>query len=504
MGWFHGDQRFCGLAAPTGIGKSLEAVLIAKMSGARTVILTATKGLMSQYEKDVAPLGGVLVKGQNNFSCALVPGITADQGPCHEGMSCEYKSTACLYRRQLDLALKSKLIITNYAYWLAQTRFSSGLGEVQLLVGDEAHLAFSAVESAMTVFLSRLDIEPLGISFPVPTAEDPALLASWESWQSWAASNLSRADQRVEEYEAEIKSRRQQGLTVLSGLSHAYRTSKSVSNRLQSMSSASGKWVIQKTYHGWRFTPRWVNPYGSTLFQTVPKVLLMSAILTPKTADSLGVPPEPENRAWIDVPSYFPPENTPIWHIPTARINYRTDDYGTALWVARIDQYIARRLDRKGIIFTVSYDRANLLLQRSRFSNIMVSHSTADVVRVVERFKTMDAPAILVSPSVTTGWDFDEETGVRWIGVGKVPWPDVKDPVMQARTEDDKDWPSFIAMGVFIQEAGRASRSFTQRCEVALFDDNFSWWWYKNKAYAPLWFQQRYRGSLKSVPEPLV
>ncbi len=497
MDWYYGGHRYCGIAAPTGVGKTVLALLTAKLTKARTVILTASKGLQDQYMRDAAPLGGVTVRGQNNFSCLLVPGIGADEGPCHEGLSCEFR-LRCPYRIQLEKALQAPIVVTNYAYWLAQTKFSTGLGRVDLLILDEGHLTFGALESHLTVYLSRFDLDPVGITFPT----DPSELESWEAWKRWASANVSRAESVMQEHEAEIRDRRASGVTVPGGLSHAYRTAKSVVSRLNAMILAEGEWVIQRGPHAYRFTPRWVSPYGPVLFQQAPKILVMSAILTPKTADSIGIPGD--DRTWIEVPSYFPPQNTPIYHVPTARINYRTDDYGTSQWVARIDQYIQRRLDRKGIIFTVSYDRANLLIQRSRYSDIMITHTTGDVSRIVQRFRQMPPPAVLVSPAVTTGWDFDEDTGVRYIIVGKIPWPDTKDPVMRARNADDKEWSGFLAMGTLVQEAGRATRSPSQRTEVVLVDDNVTWYMRAYSKYAPRWFLERYIGTREYVPDPLV
>ena len=262
------------------------------------------------------------------------------------------------------------------------------------------------------------------------------------------------------------------------------------------------QWVIQKTYHGYRFVPKWVANYSQHLFHDVPKVVLMSAILSHRSADYLGVPSN-GSRAWIEMDSHFPPENTPIWHIPTARINYRTDDYGSTIWVSRIDQIIQRRLDRKGIVFTVSYERARMLLSRSRFKDIMFTHSTGDVVQVVERFKKAPAPAVLVSPSVTTGWDFPGDT-CRYIVIGKVPYGDTKDPVTAARHEEDKDWTSYLAMETLIQEAGRGTRSADDKCEVLAIDDSIRWFIKLYGKFAPKWFLARYRGSLETVPAPLV
>jgi Rad3-related DNA helicase len=522
LDWFYTPSRFLGVSAATGAGKTALALLAAKMTGVRTCILTATKGLQEQYYQDAQSMA-VLAKGQNNFKCSLVPTLNADEAPCHEGLSCSYaRSGGCEYRVQLKKALESQIVITNYAYYLAQTRFSSGLGEFGLCILDEAHSSFSALESHLTTYLPKMELESLGVTFPslpasdiynwgsrkkTSTDPDPDTIyppSLWAQWQMWASLSSEPAQERAEELSIEVKELRDAGNPVPGALSRSYRSAKSLSAKLSSLSSATGDWVIQKTYHGYLFTPRWVASNGSALFQTVPKVMLMSAILSHKTADSIGVPVG-EDRTWLEVGSYFPPENTPIWHVPTARINYRTDDYGTTIWQARIDQIIQRRLDRKGIIFTVSYDRARLLMSRSRYKDIMLTHSTGDVSLVVNRFKAMKAPAVLVSPTVTTGWDFPAETtGVRYLIAGKIPYPDSQNIVLQARHKDDKDWSSYLAMETMIQELGRATRSVTDRVECLILDDNWIWYYNSYKKFAPKWFQERVKGSLTCVPDPLV
>jgi len=495
LSWYESQARFLGLAYPTGSGKSVSALLLSRLSGARTVILTATKGLQTQYLLDAQDVGGVEIKGQNNYDCILVNGLTADEGPCHDGLPCPVREQ-CPYRVQLKRAMNSNLVITNYAYWLAQTNFSSGLGDVGLLILDEGHQAFSSMEGYLTIYLSRLDLQPIGITFPVATDQ-------WDVWKSWANSSTPAAEDSVSRIEADIRGYRQNNQPVPNHLSRVYRSAKSIVARLERLSNAGEGWVIQGTRHGYRFVPKWVSGYSDHLFHKVPKVVLMSAILSHRTCDYLGVPSNGA-RSWLEAGSYFPPENTQIWHIPTARINYRTDDFGATIWCSRIDQIIQRRQDRKGIVFTVSYDRARFLLSRSRFKDIMLIHSTGDVVKVVERFKRMPAPAVLVSPSVTTGYDFPGRGSPQYIIVGKIPYPDTRNPVTKARHEDDKEWTSYQAMETLVQESGRMTRSVDDRAEVLMVDDNIKWFLPRYSHFAPEWFLARYRGSKDSVPNPLV
>jgi Rad3-related DNA helicase len=135
----------------------------------------------------------------------------------------------------------------------------------------------------------------------------------------------------------------------------------------------------------------------------------------------------------------------------------------------------------------------------------MLTHTTGDVTQVVNRFKQMGAPAVLVSPTVTTGWDFPQGGGKpQYIIIGKLAYPTAKDPILQARQEDDKEWSSFMAMEVLIQESGRMTRSSTDLAEIFCVDDNITWFLKAYSKFAPKWFMQRYKGSLSCVPEPLV
>jgi Rad3-related DNA helicase len=174
------------------------------------------------------------------------------------------------------------------------------------------------------------------------------------------------------------------------------------------------------------------------------------------------------------------------------------------MWVSRIDQIIQRRLDRKGIVFTVSYERAKYLMSWSRFKDIMVTHSTRDVADVVRDFKDAPAPIVLISPVVTTGWDFPMQEKPYYLVAAKVPYPDTSDLVTKARHEDDKEWSSYIAMETLVQLSGRASRSEKDKSEVIITDDNAKWFLRRYGHFAPAWFRARYRGSRNTVPNPLV
>src|SRR5262245_41292039 len=63
-------ERYQAMAPPTGSGKSLMAVMIHKLTGWRTGVLTATKGLEDQYKREFEQSAGMFdIRGRMNYRC---------------------------------------------------------------------------------------------------------------------------------------------------------------------------------------------------------------------------------------------------------------------------------------------------------------------------------------------------------------------------------------------------------------------------------------------------
>ena len=505
MQWLEGPERFLGAALPTGYGKSLLGMLAAQTSQRRTVCLTSTKALQTQLMVDFQPIGLVDIRGKNEYTCNRWPKLQADEAPCNDGYHCpDLNTPRCEYYKRLGAARPSRMVVTNYACWMAQENYTrDGLdlvlrgdhgevlqtvNETSFLICDEAHLAGKSLESFLSFTFTPRDHER------IPWEED------W-AYDDWQRACVRRLGQLPEERTA-IQNRidlTEPGSDVSQELARGKRYLTALARKLNKISDCRD-WVCE--YQGTGkdqrvvWTPVWPGRYNNLLFGSVPKVLLMSAMFTKPMMEKLGV-----HGPWIDSPSPFPARHTPITHIETARIDHRADAEDMARWVERIDEIIEGRLNSKGIIFTVSYERARFLVSRSRYANLMMQHTTKNVAHVVAAFKGAKAPAILVSPSVTTGYDFPEDE-CSYIIIGKIPYPDTRGAVVKARAAEDQRWTSQLAMETLVQEAGRGTRNATDRCQVLIVDDTWNWFWPKNRDLAPAWFRDRViPGSLSRVPK---
>jgi Rad3-related DNA helicase len=202
-----------------------------------------------------------------------------------------------------------------------------------------------------------------------------------------------------------------------------------------------------------------------------------------------------------EYPSIFQPAYSPVYFIPTAKIGEKSTAADFEEWHGRIDEIIGPRLDRKGIIHTVSYDRRDKVILASRFAEHMVGHDPKGTRDTVHYFKRTLPPAILVSPSMGTGWDFPDNE-CRWQIVAKVPFPDRRPEVVRMREKEDPHYGPYLAIQSLVQATGRGRRSATDWCENFVIDNNFQWLYFLYRDHFPSWWRRLFKRP-KTVPPPM-
>ena len=498
---------------PTGVGKSLLYMTLAFLeSHARFLILTSTKALQDQLMNDFGTHPDVCdIRGIANYPCiALKPGgehaqlervtrivfrqppptpLGCELGPCMGGMTCSLKDKGCLYFDRARQAKAARVVITNYAYWLSIQ--PGALGDFDYLILDEAHEAPSELSDHLRVRITdrEADSHLKGRRPPMDLLEV----------RGWAKAGHSAILPDIEKIQAAATGGDDR---------KRLKTLKELSIRLQRVTQAGPDWVC------WREEPdRW-NPDASPatcyepvwpkhhteakLFRNISRIALFSATATPKTLEFLGVDTKAPDVRVTEYPSPFPAERRPIIYAKplmkelATRLTYKADDSVLRRWLEKIDGIIKTRLDRKGILHTVSYDRARLVMMNSQHRQHLLSHESRNTRQTVQAFRVSQAPKLLVSPSVTTGVDFPMDL-CRYQIIGKIAFPTSTDPITKARTKDDPDYPHHLAMTHLVQAVGRGMRGEEDWCETIIIDDNWSWWGYKYRHLAPGWFWDAYQ-----------
>jgi ATP-dependent DNA helicase DinG len=477
-------KRFVVQNMSTGSGKGLSAVAQAFVHG-RGEYLTATKALQKQLLDDFEPAGMVDIRGRNNYRCAYT--AANSRMSCEDGrhLGCKAnRDSMCPYVNQLNRARSSSLPTTNYDYHIASNKYGDGLGDVNLLICDEADRAVDRVCDALTVDFHTREVRELAAQ-GLQTPDHTAPLGKWIEW-SIEADKMAKA--RIEKLSAEVK--RAVGTEGVAQ-SHVLQQLKEwvgLSGRLTKLTTAEGRWVaddlVETAGNGYqrtgiRWQPIWPAPFTEQLlWLDVPHVLLTSATVSKKTCSLLGVPTD--EMDFFTYPSSFDPSRCPITHIKTERVDVRMTDMQKRSWVSRIDQIIRKHPGQKGIIHCVSYDRQKDIYRLSGERERLKWHNSWATEKTIQEFK--EAPEssgmVLISPAVVAGYDFPDEQ-CRFIIVAKLPMQDTRSKIMKARLEEDADYANYLAGQHFEQSVGRAMRNEKDWCEVTCVDDHWVWWFPK-------------------------
>lgn len=481
-------KRVVALSAPTGFGKSPTYIGYALLSGQPTCIVTNSRGLQDQLMRDFASIGLVDIRGRSNYACAA-----RDDYSCQEGYAtqCPYKGTIGCPASQAEMrAATSSLVVTNYDKWVASRRYGQGLSHFTQVVFDEGHDAPDAIAKAMQVTLSDHEITDI-LKLDYPRGAD--VFACWKIWASYAREV---AEDLIRDQKYKISSVSSPKSTWIKELYHLTNLHRS----LCILGAARPEdWVSEENHTvGFQFDPIRPARYAeSTLLLNTPKIIIVSATLRPKTMYMLGV--GKINYDFFEFESDFDPQRCPIYWVPTMRVDARAKDL-SQLWI-RLDQIISRRQDRKGIIHTISYQRQQDVLSRSRFAKQMFTNSKGiPATSMVEVFRASERGTILVSPSVATGYDFPGKD-CEWQFMCKIPFGDGRSKINKARNEADPEYGAYQAMQTMVQSFGRGMRSREDQCEGFICDDHLQWFLPRFRHLAPNSFYRLFK-KVDVLPQP--
>jgi Rad3-related DNA helicase len=481
------DKRFIALSTPTGGGKSVTCVSSAILEANRAIYLTSSKGLQTQLHNDFAECGMVDMRGRQNYQC--IKGNIS----CSEGRILECRDAGCPYNASRNDFINADLASTNYAYYFSSVMHSEGVGDCGMLILDEAH---ACVQELCNVIEIRLDNNKSNYIFN-QLGSRPPYGEKIAAWRTWAKFLLPKAQKYLKELKQGGPSKQ------LSLVDQFVLT-------ISRISSVSEDWILDESNeHETLISPLWPTDYASTyLFRDIPRIILASATLVPKTLSLLGI--EEKDSVFLSQDHTFSPDRCPLYLFGACRVDYKMSPGQWQETVGRMDTIIDKRLDRKGIIHTTSYAYQDRIMKDSDHADIMIAPKSArEIQAAIEEFRDSPSPRILVSPSITTGFDFAYSECEFQILL-KVPFIDARSPVMKARSESDKEYLPYLVAQTLVQTCGRAMRAPDDRCENFLMDDHARWFLGKPERngyrhLVPLWFsrQIRYPDGPPQPPPPL-
>lgn len=488
--------RYIVLRAPTGFGKSLYAMALSVLLGVtgegtydlplpdgvarKAYVVTETKQLQDQYMRDFPNLIRT-IKGRSNYECLFMPGLTANECIERGGVKCPLKDSCPYYVARAE-AVKAPVTIFNYAYYLSALNYTKVWPDAMISIFDEGHLAENKLADFIEFTISKRQLKEVqGKGAYIPNFRSPDDLLEW---LYLLGQDIALAIEDTRDLLSETEDPK--GIKELTErLDRLERLDRKVSFLMAQYDPAN--WIVKRTDNVLMVRPVWVIPYGSKLLGHSVINLFMSATISEKNVELLGV--DRDEVALIDVPALFPKERRPIVIGKTFRLSHQTLDDVLPRVLEVVDKILEFHfgLGDKGIIHTANKRITDYITENSRFKDRLIKAYGENREKALEEFLESEEPVALVSPSLEVGADFKYDAG-RFQIIVKAPYPSLGDEITKRRFEQDKDWYEMVTVYRIVQAYGRTNRAEDDFSITYIIDGNI--WRLLRSRHMPEWFRE--------------
>lgn len=456
------------LSAPTGVGKSLIAMMCGNYIAYHTNYICTTKVLQNQLRDDFGE--AFVMKGRSNYKCDKFwtkdNDITAGDcvGKC---MDVKKGIINCEYETAKDNMFQSKYRVLNTAYWLCETNYVGKLSGEKLVVIDEADRLDGETVNFIGLVISKDDIYKYRLKAPTH-------MTKVESWKTWGKKTYEIMDRK---YPGGMR-KDERDKEVVRGYRFKFKI-------MSFNKMVDETWIFEKTKFGsWVFKPIWINKElgQEYIWKHANKFILMSA--TPPMPSSIGLSNNEVDL--IEVESSYPVENRWVYYNGVVDMSYKNRNNHRNV-IKHVEAIMNKHKDHKGIIHTCSYKLRDMVLYEAKNSGRFITHDSKNKEEKMKEFlNSRERNSIFLSPSSERGISLDGDKGRFCIWL-KVPNANLGDKQIAARAYSrpfGNEWYSRNTMQTIVQGCGRVVRSYDDWGYSYILDSQFS----KIKQYCPEWF----------------
>jgi Rad3-related DNA helicase len=507
---FSRGKKVVFLEAPTGSGKSAIAYTVARHFK-KSFYLTSTKILQSQLIQDFGKISKMeTLKGRNSYNCKYWPvavklvakgkldirqslirqlarpdfNFNCNVGYCKTVAKktargeCRDKRDPrryCDYWKQVEAALASDICVMNFDSFLYQTAYSSVFKDHTrtFLCADECH----NVENKLLDFVS-LTISDRDLNIFLEEKADAEVYADYFG-KIDLARKISMALHVAREKDDIRKAERLENLQSRLAM---------FMNELD-----DNQWVCNyQKKHRYRvieIKPLFVRKFAKRLiFSKANHILMMSAtILSSQTMiDALGL--KRDEVAAVQMPSYFPVENRPIFLEPCGSLSYKNKQKTFPVLVKTVDKICSKHHDKKGIIHTHNFEIADLLIERCKNSKRFLFQRDFDSKEEMLRYHGKQSNSVIVAPAMHEGLDLANDLS-RFQILCKIPYPNQNNnPQLKERVKLSWNYYVWLTALKFVQSYGRSIRHDEDWAHTYIVDSDFARFLDMSVDILPEWF----------------
>lgn len=510
---FEKDYRDVVISAPTGTGKSGIGAAVGLWSSTQHVTgyqagsyyLVTQKLLQDQLENDMANWtptwrnqSGSL-KSSADYPCSTfascMAGALASKNKGVGGATCQQRADkSCPYTRARIRFEHAALAVTNYPYLFTEHTYLDSLDARNVLIGDECH----TLERQILGFVD-IAVTPETVLNWAPTCLPVPCMESLFEFKNWLLTEyLVCCKSRLEALAANLAASRFANLRIQTEYNQLGNHISRIEGACTDIENEPDAWVywqeVSNKSQQWcsYAKPLSAAPFRKRLLDDMgSRRVYMSAYPGPKSVFCRSLGLNEKDVAWLELDSDFPVSNRPI-HLTTIGSMGRKNAAETLpRLLAMCETILGAYPLEKGIIHCHSYalgqEIYNYLKSKSCGNRVLFASRAEDRKTNFTLHRTTELPTVILSPSVSEGYSFDDDLA-RFQIIAKVPYPYLGDRQVAAKMEQDRDWYTMQTIMGIIQACGRIVRSATDHGDTYILDHDFVRLYEENPTFFPAWF----------------
>lgn len=507
------NKKFVIVECGTGLGKSAIALTVSRClihkSGVLpenmqegTYFLTTQKLLQEQYVNDFGkghrPISSI--KSASNYTCQMHE--NSDQpiscAEVHRLIAANevfkelYKTCnhgECCYKSAKQRFLNSLEGVTNYSYFLAETKYAGKLKPRRLLVLDESHTLEESLSKFVEISVSeKFATQQLDVTMPASFKDLRDALNWLKGPYMLGLKNkiieLSSLVKNVSEIAKKIKSFQSYARQCELLDKHKCKL-----NRFFA-SFEEKNWVLNivpatsTTMRKLEFKPIDVSQYAKEhLFDFADKVILMSATILDKNVFCRSLGLNAADVAHVKFPSPFKLENKPVHFMPIGSMSKKNIDDTLPRLSKAVQILLDNHPKEKGVIHAVNYRIAQFIHENVKSPRLLI-HDALNREEVLKFHKKTNKPTVIISPSMTEGVDLSDDFS-RFQVLCKVPFPYLGDKVIVKRMERDEKWYDYQTVKTIVQALGRSIRNENDYAVSYILDSDWRFFFKRTQHMFP-------------------
>lgn len=478
------DKKFIMVDAPTGVGKSYAAIMIADWyqrtinRRAKTDVITNTKILQDQYIRDFTFAANL--KGKNNYWCRENNMGCGDAQILNK--AADRKCKSCPHKIAQSRFIRNPLSLTNFHLIISYSMYSPDLmaeRASRLLIIDEAHAFEEAFCDFIASVFSERSLKLLDIWHDW-MEKDLDSIDSIEELAKWTETIViplmeSKAMQLIDE--AKITKNRSKKLDLIKKADHLDKSMCKYSRFVKDDHNYSTNWIFEKDLDQYGKTrilvePIWGNIYLKEMFwDKYDHVIFMSGTILDRELFSFIMGIDSQESTYLSLSCPFEAQKRPVIYLKFGKMSYYNKKESFSRAVPIIEKILEKNLVNKGIIHTSNYEFSNWI-KSSIKDRRLIFHDSSTREKSLEHHLNTTQETVLVSPSMINGVDLKDDLS-RFQVILKIPFPNLSSTKIKKRLETRPEWYNWKTLIDLLQSYGRSIRNDDDWAETYILDECF-------------------------------